>query len=44
MDDKNRYWSVLMAAKVAGKPVIVYYEDSAAPTHCLITSFMLKEE
>ena len=44
MDDKNRYWSVIMAAKVAGKPVVVYYEDSSAPNTCIITSFLLKEE
>ena len=44
MDDKNRYWSVVMAAKLASKPVVVYYENSAAPSQCLITSFMLKEE
>jgi len=43
-DDKNRFWSVVMAAKVAGKPVVVYYEDSAAPAQCIITSFLLKEE
>jgi len=43
-DDKNRFWSVIMAAKVAGKPVVVYYEDSAAPAQCIITSFLLKEE
>ncbi|MEJ2043236.1 MAG: hypothetical protein P8X74_01080 [Reinekea sp.] len=43
-DDKNRFWSVMMAAKVAGKPVVVFYDDSAAPARCIITSFLLKEE
>ncbi|MCP3661923.1 MAG: hypothetical protein GY696_05400 [Gammaproteobacteria bacterium] len=43
-DDKNRFWSVIMSAKIARKPVIVYYDNSAAPAQCLITSFMLVEE
>ena len=44
MEDKNRYWATLMATKLANKSVVVYYEDSVAPDHCLITSYFLKEE
>ena len=44
LGDKNRFWSVVLTAKVANKPVVVYYDASGAPSQCLISSFLLKEE
>lgn len=44
VNDKNRLWSLIMAAKISGASVEVYYEDSLAPTDCTITSFSLIPE
>jgi len=44
VNDKNRLWSLIMAAKISGASVEVYYEDSLAPTNCIITSFSLIPE
>lgn len=41
-EDKNRFWSLVMAAKLSNKPIIVYYDNSTS--NCYITSFALKEE
>lgn len=38
-DDKNRFWSVAMTAKIASKKVFVYYDS----TTCNIVSFGLLE-
>ena len=44
LDDKNRFWSVILTAKMANKSVVVHYDASGAPSQCLISSFLLKEE
>lgn len=41
-DDKNRFWSVIMAGKAAGKKIFVYYDDAASD--CQIISFGLSQE
>ncbi len=38
----NRYWSLVMTAKVAKQPIRVYY--SVTGGQCIITSFLLAEE
>ena len=42
--DKNRFWSMIMAAKISKQKIMVYYEDSGAPNNCVITSFLLDKE
>jgi hypothetical protein len=42
--DRNRFWSTVSMAKVAGKKVSVYYENAAAPASCVIRSFALDSE
>lgn len=37
LDDKNRLWSVIMAAKVSSKKVFVRYDNSTSS--CFIESF-----
>jgi hypothetical protein len=34
-EDRNRFWSVVMTAKIARKEIFVYYDTST----CVITSF-----
>lgn len=41
-DDKNRFWSLVMTAKVSGKPIGVVYTNSGGS--CQIVSFYLKEQ
>jgi len=43
-DDKDRLWSLIMAAKISGKKAQVYYDDSNVPSKCTITSFSLLHE
>lgn len=38
-DDKNRFWSIVMTAKVSSRKVFVYYES----TNCNIVSFGFPE-
>ena len=40
VDDKNRFFSLLMAAKISDQVIGVIYEDSS---NCEIISFYLKE-
>lgn len=40
-DDKNRYWSMIMTAKVSQQPVEVLFVQSG--TKCYINSFLLLE-
>lgn len=44
INDKNRFWSMVMAAKIASKKITVYYDNSASPNQCIITSFILDRE
>jgi len=37
--DMNRLWSLILAAKLSGHKVFVYYENASAPTSCPILSF-----
>jgi hypothetical protein len=39
-DDKNRFWSTILAAKVSNRPMFVTYDDSDA---CKIHSFGLHD-
>lgn len=41
-DDKNRFWSLVMTAKVSGKPIGVIYTNISGS--CQIASFYLKEQ
>lgn len=41
-DDKNRFWSLVMTAKVSGKPIGVAYTNVSGS--CQIVSFYLKEQ
>lgn len=41
-DSKNRLWALLVSAKMASKPVGIYYQVSGGA--CIITSFYLKEQ
>lgn len=41
-DSKNRYWSLVMSAKMANKPIGVYY--TVVNGGCYITNFYLKEQ
>lgn len=41
-DDKNRFWSLVMTAKVSGKPIGVAYVNVSGS--CQIVSFYLKEQ
>lgn len=43
-DDKDRLWSLIMAAKISGKKMQIYYDDSEVPSKCTITSFSLMPE
>ena len=43
-DDKNRLWSLIMTAKISGKEVQIYYDNSEVPSKCTITSFSLMHE
>lgn len=38
-DTKNRFWTLVLSAKVTGKVVGIYYD----PSTCNITSFYMKE-
>ena len=40
-DENNRFWSMIMSAKIAGKFVGVYYNPTDG---CTVTSFYLKEQ
>lgn len=42
LDDKNRFWSVVMAGKTSGKRVFVYYNEESS--NCDIVSFGLDKE
>lgn len=37
IDDKNRFWALVLSAKSTGKPVGIYYETVTG--NCQITSF-----
>lgn len=37
--DINRFWSLILSAKLSGHKVFVYYENASAPTSCPIISF-----
>jgi len=37
--DQNRLWALILAAKLSGHKVFVYYENASAPTSCPILSF-----
>ena len=37
--DANRFWSLILAAKLSNHSVFVYYDDSSAPGLCQINSF-----
>jgi hypothetical protein len=39
IDDMNRFWSVIMTAQTTGAFVFVRYDNSTAPTSCVIVSF-----
>ena len=41
-DDKDRFWALVMAAKVSGKTIGVAYDN--ATTGCPIISFYFKEQ
>lgn len=41
-DDKNRFWSLVMTAKVANKPIGINY--SVVGEQCQISSFFLLEQ
>jgi len=40
-DKNNRFWSMIMSAKIAGKMVGIYYNPTNS---CTVTSFYLKEQ
>lgn len=37
--DRNRFWALILAAKLASKSVYIYYDDSNSPGACYISSF-----
>lgn len=37
--DMNRLWSLILAAKLSGHKIFVYYENSSSPASCPILSF-----
>ena len=37
--DRNRFWSLILAAKLANRSVYIYYDDSNSPGACYISSF-----
>jgi hypothetical protein len=39
-DDRNRFWSMILTAKVAGRNVVVRYETSSG--NCRITNFYIE--
>ncbi len=41
---RNRFLATMIAAKTAARKVIVYYDDSAAPSTCVVASFGLESE
>lgn len=41
-EDKNRFWSTIMAAKTSNKKVVVFYDENTAG--CEVSSFGLVEE
>ena len=42
-EDKNRLWSTVMAAKVSGREIYVYYDTENTPGACMINSFGLEQ-
>ena len=43
-DDKNRFWSVVLAAKMSSKKVFVFYDSESTPGYCKIFSFGIDPE
>ena len=43
-EDKNRFWSTVMAAKATGKKLFVFYNHDSATGACTIYSFGLREK
>jgi hypothetical protein len=37
--DQNRFWATVLAAKLSGRKMFVYYENANAPSTCPIVSF-----
>lgn len=37
--DVNRFWSLILAAKLSNRKVFVYYDNASAPASCPIVSF-----
>jgi hypothetical protein len=35
----NRFWALILGAKLSNRAVYVYYDDAAAPSSCIVTSF-----